>query len=310
MSRADDAGLHAERHSVNAPDPEAPDDDPATLALAAQEVHAGRLRWWREVVYITSFFLIYSWTRNQFGSASLDSRRAYEHAKLVIDIESFVGLYHEATIQSWFLGHTWFIQFWNVFYGTFHFAITIGVFIWLFARRRSYYAAWRNTLAFTTALALIGFSLFPLMPPRLLCDDCDWGAGHADPAFDSDDYPFVDTLDVYGGLWSFSKGNMSRVSNQYAAMPSLHFAWSAWCAMAIWSLARHRWARALAGLYPLATLFAVVITANHFWLDAVGGALVLGIGWLLGTRVAAWNDRRIARELVVPPPRDRSLNTA
>ena len=145
------------------------------VALAAQDLHASRLRWWREVLYITSFYLVYTFIRNQFGSARLDSQRAYDNAQLIVRIEDLLGLYHEATIQSWFLGWKLFIQFWNVFYGTFHFVVTIGVLLWLFFRQRGHYAVWRNTLAFTTGLALFGFSLFPLMPPRLLCDDCAFG---------------------------------------------------------------------------------------------------------------------------------------
>ncbi|MGY6501602.1 MAG: phosphatase PAP2 family protein [Acidimicrobiales bacterium] len=267
------------------------------LAVVAKNTHADRLRWWREVIYIVAFYVIYTWIRNQFGSASVDSQRAYENAKIIISIEEAMRLYHEATIQAWFLGNTLFIQFWNVFYGTFHFGVTVGVLVWLFVRHRGHYAIWRNTLAFTTGLALIGFSLFPLMPPRLLCD-CEFGAGES-PEF-AGDYPYVDTLAEYGGLWSFSSGAMSRVSNQYAAMPSLHFGWSAWCALAILSRSRTRWARWLAVAYPVATLFAIVVTANHFWLDAVGGAVVLGVGWWLGSNLAHWNERRIAAELVAP----------
>ena len=278
------------------------DEARSDMATASQELHARRLRWWREVFYLVTFYIIYTWTRNQFGSASVDSRQAYENAKVIIRIEEFLGLYHEATIQGWFLAHTWFIQFWNVFYGTFHFGLTMGVLVWLFVRRRWHYAVWRNTLLFTTALALVGFSLFPLMPPRLLCDDCEFGAGQDYPEFVADDYPYVDTLAEHGGLWSFSEGTMSRISNQYAAMPSLHFAWAAWCAMAIWSMTRNRWGRLLAVLYPVATFFAIIITANHFWLDAVGGAVVLLIGWQLGTRLAIWNEHRIARELAVDVP--------
>ena len=66
--------------------------------------------------------------------------------------------------------------------------------------------AWRNTLAFTTGLALLGFSLFPLMPPRLLSTDAEFGAGEDNPYF-TDDYGFVDTLAEYGGLWSFNEGD-------------------------------------------------------------------------------------------------------
>ena len=164
----------------------------AEVQVQGHEAHAARLRWWREVLYIAAFYGLYTWIRNQFGSASVESFVAYEHALLVIDIEQALGLFHEESIQELFLGWTVFIQFWNVFYGTFHFAVTIGVLAWLFFRWRGQYAAWRNTLAFTTGLALLGFSLFPLMPPRLLCH-CEFGAGDGDPYF-TDDYGFVDTL--------------------------------------------------------------------------------------------------------------------
>jgi hypothetical protein len=261
--------------------------------VEGREEHASRLRWWREVLYIAAFYVVYTWIRNQFGSASVASSVAHDNAERIIDIERALGLFHEETIQDLFLQWPWFIQFWNVFYGTFHFVVTIGVLIWLFFRWRPQYAAWRNTLAFTTGLALLGFSLFPLMPPRLLSADEEFGAGHGNPYF-TDDYGFVDTLAEYGGLWSFNEGAMAKVSNQYAAMPSLHFAWSMWCALAITGRTRHRWAQILAGSYPAATLFAIVVTGNHFWLDAVGGAVVLGAGWVLGSRLADWNDRRLA----------------
>jgi hypothetical protein len=71
---------------------------------------------------------------------------------------------------------------------------------------------------------------------------------------------------------------MKSLSNQYAAMPSLHIAWAAWCALAIWPVLRRRWTRALFLLYPFVTLFAVVVTANHYWLDGLGGLLALGLG--------------------------------
>ena len=74
----------------------------------------------------------------------------------------------------------------------------------------------------------------------------------------------------------------ARISNQYAAMPSLHIGWSTWCALAMWQLTRKRWARVLIVLYPVVTLFCIVVTANHYWIDAVGGLLALGVGYLIG----------------------------
>ena len=108
------------------------------------------------------------------------------------------------------------------------------------------------------------------MPPRLMPD-----------------YGFVDTLKEIGGLWSFDSGTMQKISNQYAAMPSLHFAWSSWSAFVLYPMVRPRWLKWLIASYPFLTLFAIIVTANHFWLDAAGGALILGVGFLLGREITA-----------------------
>ena len=236
------------------------------------------LRWWREVAYVVAFYLVYSFVRNQFGSAAVSAETAFSNALAVIDIEEAMGLYVEEEIQDAFLGSRWFIQAWNLFYGTFHFVVTAFAIVYLFRRMPERYVRWRTTLACTTALALIGFATFPLMPPRLLPPS----------------YGYVDTLATYGGLWSFDSGAMKAVSNQYAAMPSLHFGWSTWCALVLAPAARRTWLRALVVAYPVATLFAIVVTANHFWLDAAGGAVVLGLGYLLGTAWDRWTAGRRA----------------
>lgn len=239
---------------------------------------AGRsnLRWWRELLYIAGFYAVYSFIRNT-GTGQDNVDQAFDHARDIIRMEQFVGLYHEETIQDWFLGARWFIKAWNIFYGSFHFVVTAGALVWCFRARPDRYPRWRNTLALTTGLALIGFAFYPLMPPRLL------------PA----SYGYVDTLAEIGGLWSFDSGTMKAVSNQYAAMPSLHFGWSSWCVFVLWPVAGERtWARALLVAYPLATLFAIIVTANHFWLDAVGGAAVLAAGYLVASALGTWNARR------------------
>ena len=230
------------------------------------------LVWWHELAYVGGFYLLYSATRNLFGSASGGATHALHNAQRVIRVEDALGIFHEATVQGWFLGAPWFVRLLDDFYGTFHFVVTLAVLVVAFRWWPRAYRFWRNTLAFTTALALIGFSLFPLMPPRLLCD-CDYGAG---PGVN---YGFVDTLQRFGGLWSFDSGTMKSISNQYAAMPSLHVAWALWCALVLVPHLRHRWSKALAVAYPVVTVFAVTVTANHYFLDAVGGALTLAAGY-------------------------------
>ncbi len=204
---------------------------------------------------ILAFYAVYSVIRNTQGSAVVSEARALRNALRVIRWEKAIGSYHEEAIQQRFLAWDGFIEFWNLFYGTFHFFVTIFALVFLFRRFPARYRRWRNTLAATTALALIGFATYPLMPPRLL------PASHG----------FVDTLRVYGSLWSFDSGAMSKISNQYAAMPSLHFAWATWCTLVLVPALKSWWAKALAIIYPAFTLFAIVVTANHFWLDAAGG---------------------------------------
>jgi hypothetical protein len=238
---------------------------------------AHRLRWWRELLYILGFYTVYTVVRNTQGSAAVSAAKAFANARHVIGWERALGIYHEESVQDAFLDARWFISFWNVFYGTAHFIVTVAALVLMFRTMANRYPLWRNTLAFTTGLALIGFATFPLMPPRLLPPG----------------YGFVDTLRVIGGLWSFDSGAMQKVSNQYAAMPSLHFAWATWCTIVLYPAMKQWWSRTLVASYPLLTLFAIVVTANHFVLDAVGGALALGVGFLLGRALTRRLEQRV-----------------
>lgn len=235
----------------------------------------GVLRWWREVLMAVGFYVVYSFVRNTQGSGSVSEPKALGNAIHIIRLEKLLGLYHEQAVQHAFVGGRIFIEFWNLFYGTFHFIVTIFALVFLFRRSPKRYRVWRNTLALTTALALIGFALFPLMPPRLLPPS----------------YGFIDTLRVFGSPWSFDSGAMNKISNQYAAMPSLHFAWAVWCACVLFPEVRNKWVKLLVLAYPAATLFAVVVTANHYVLDAGAGLVALVAGWFLGATLAARLER-------------------
>lgn len=248
------------------------------------------LHWWAEVLLVLGFYAVYSAIRNLFGSESVSPADALANAERIIDLEKALGLYVELDVQQAFLGSRWFVQSWNLFYGTFHFAVTVFALVWVYRRFPHLYARHRSTFLCTTGLALVGFALFPLMPPRLLSDCGEYGACLAAM------HPYVDTVADVGGLWSFDSGTMQKVSNQYAAMPSLHFAWATWSSLVLWPTlrgpsppARARVAKVLVAAYPPATLFAVVVTGNHYWLDAVGGLVVLVAGWLLSALVVrAW----------------------
>lgn len=224
-----------------------------------------RLYWWAELVAILAFYGVYSTIRNSTEGGTAAAR---SHALDIIRWQRDLGIYHEETLQDWALHFKPLVVFMNYFYGSLHFVVTAGVGIWLFRRFRDHYPLWRNTLGIATGMALIGFALWPLMPPRLLPDG----------------FGFVDTLARYPTFWSFNSKTMSNISNQYAAMPSVHCVWALWCACVVVPRARGTWAKVLFALYPLLTVTAIVLTGNHYFLDAVGGFVVLGVGYLLARR--------------------------
>ena len=251
---------------------------------------------YREVIYIVAVYLVYSTVRNHFGSAGGAPGHAngiaYGHALDVIDLERNLKLFFEQPLQSWYLSlpaHG-FIQVWNVFYGTAHFVITAGALIWLFVRDPVRYPRWRNTLALTTLLALVGFAAFSLMPPRLLDKPVEqYGPP---PSAHNEHFGFVDTLEEFPTFWSFDSGGLKKLSNQYAAMPSLHTAWAMWSALVLFPLVRRRWLRALIVLDPIATFFCIIVTANHYWLDAIVGVGTLALGYVLARQLTDWWDAR------------------
>ena len=223
---------------------------------------APRSHWLRELVIVVVFYYSYEMVR-RFAFPGKTNPRAFGNANHLIALERWLHIYSESAVQRAFLGTRWFIKIMNVYYGTLHFIITAGLLIWVYLRRHQHYRQYRNLLGMTTALALIGYFAFPLAPPRSY--PCKLPTGRK---------CFYDTLETIGGLWSYHSGAAKAIANPFAAMPSLHFGWALWCGTLLWSFARHRTVRALSVIYPALTLLAIVVTANHYWLDAVGGAVV------------------------------------
>jgi hypothetical protein len=151
-------------------------------------------------------------------------------------------------------------QVMDYYYATLHFIITAAVLVWLFIAHPRIYRGARTVLFTTTILGLIGFYLYPLAPPRLLAQ-----------------YGYIDTLVKFHTWGSLADPDIAKHSNQYAAMPSLHIGWALWCAIAVFFCARRLWVRLLALCYPIFTLLVIVGTANHFILDAVGGAATITV---------------------------------
>ncbi|MGB8652566.1 MAG: phosphatase PAP2 family protein [Mycobacteriales bacterium] len=213
-----------------------------------------RLPWTAEVVSIGLGYGVYSLIR-VLAAKHVDS--AYGHAQDVGEVERALGIYHERWLNAQLSGHTSLELLSSYYYSTLHFIVTPVVLAWLWRRRARFYPVLRSGLVVASACALVIYAAWPLAPPRFAV------AGT------------VDTVIDHPVIWVSGDGAGAFV-NDLAAMPSLHVGWAVWCAIAIVAGFRSR-ARHLAWLYPVTTTLVVVATANHYLLDALGGALVVVI---------------------------------
>ncbi|MET7598444.1 phosphatase PAP2 family protein [Streptomyces sp. NPDC004082] len=234
-------------------------DDRADRALLRRLRTPRRPRLWFEILLIGVSYWTYSLIRNAVPE---QRTQALRNTDWIWRVEQTLGIAVEESVNHAVNAVTWLIVGMNYYYATLHFVVTLGVLVWLYRSHPGRYAATRTALFATTAVALVGYYFYPLAPPRLMT-----GAG------------FVDTVLVHQTWGSMASGDLKNMSNQYAAMPSMHIGWSLWCGLTIFALASAPWARVLGLLYPAATLVVIVATANHFWLDAVGGVICLAFGF-------------------------------
>ncbi|MCH5677140.1 phosphatase PAP2 family protein [Streptomyces gilvus] len=216
-------------------------------------------RLWFEIVLIAVSYYTYSLIRNAVPE---QRGKALRNADWIWKTEHHLGIAVEESVNHAINSVTWLIVAMNYYYATLHFIITLTVLVWLYRSHPGRYAAARLVLFATTGVALVGYYLYPLAPPRLMNGST-----------------FIDTVTAHQTWGSMASGDLKHMSNQYAAMPSMHIGWSLWCGLTIFALARLPWVRILGLLYPAATLMVIVSTANHFWLDAVGGILCLTFGF-------------------------------
>lgn len=238
-----------------------------------------RPRLWFEVLLVAVGYWTYSLIRNAVPERKHEAMR---NAGRIWGWEHRLGLAFEHGVNHAMDSVGWLIVGMNYYYATLHFVVTVGVLVWLYHWHPGRYGATRLVLFATTGVALLGYYFFPLAPPRLMA------RGH-----------FIDTVVAHHTWGSMASGNLAGMSNQYAAMPSMHIGWSLWCGVTIAVLARPVWVKALGLLYPAATLVVIVATANHFWLDAVGGAVCLSFGFGLSRLWYGRLSYRLPRQVAV-----------
>ena len=208
-----------------------------------------RLPWWGEILIAVVFYWIYNFVQ---ALTQGDDEKAIANGHHIVNAEKSLHIWAEPAINHWAAGHHTLSLIMGYDYGLAHALVTATVLGFLWWKRPRLEVPMRNGLVALSMVALIVYWAYPVAPPRLTVSG------------------LTDTLLVNNILGA--RNVHQGVVNLYAAMPSLHVAWSLWCAAAIVFSLRSRW-RHLAWLYPLWTTFVIVATANHYFLDAAAGAL-------------------------------------
>lgn len=194
------------------------------------------------------------------GVGRLSPAGALDRGQWIWHAERVLHMPGETILQRAFLPHPLIVQALNVYYAGLHFAVIIACLIWVFVWHRRQYPRVRTTLVLFTAGALL-IQLVPVAPPRMLPGD-----GMVDTAVRYGQ-------SVYGSVAGFN-------ADQLSAMPSVHVGWALLAALVIIEVSRSRW-RWLALGYPVLTLLAVVVTANHYWMDGIAAALLLALALIV-----------------------------
>ena len=194
--------------------------------------------------------------------------QAEANAHWLIERERALGVFHEPALQAWTLSHDWLVRIVNAVYIYGHWPVVITTLLWLLWRRRERFPIFRSALLVSGAIGLVFFVLFPMAPPRFLPD-----------------LGFVDTVTLHTNAYRVLQP--PSLTNQYAAMPSLHVGWNLLMGIAIFTSTRNRFGRAFAVVMPLAMYLATILTANHYIMDGIVGSLVALIGLAVALRISA-----------------------
>jgi PAP2 superfamily len=194
---------------------------------------------------------------------------AFVNGQNVIDFEKGTHTFFEPNLQSVFIDHRWIIDFANFMYMNSHFVVTTAFLVWLYIFRNQNFYFVRNMFMVAMGLAVVLYALLPTAPPRLF------------PA-----EGLVDTITQYAQV-NHDSGLVKLFINPYAAIPSMHVAFSTMIGITGVLISRHPVTKALWALYPFLVFWVVIVTANHFWVDGAFGLMVAALSAVTAAQILA-----------------------
>jgi hypothetical protein len=212
----------------------------------------------RQGALVTAAYFAYFLVR---GLTEGSVERAVANAWRIVDLEEALGLFHEERLQARIVEYQWVVDLSNWIYIWGHWPVIVTVALWLLLRHERQFLLYRNAFLISGAIGLVIFATFPVAPPRLI------------------DLNLVDTVTEHSR--SYRVLQPPALVNQYAAVPSLHFGWNLLIGIALWQNSRFLATRVFAVTLPILMAFAIVLTGNHFIVDAFAGAAVALLGLLI-----------------------------
>lgn len=234
-----------------------------------------RVRWIFELGLLALLYAGYLSARALMG---VHVGEAEQRGQQLLDLEALAHLDVERPLNALITAVPALGLIFAYLYATLHYLVTPAVLLWVAVRRRAGYRQARNAILAATAIGLIGYWLLPTAPPRLL------------------DADFTDTMAAFSGVgwWGQAASaprGMEALSNQYAALPSLHVGWAVWVALCLRRHSNRRLVRRWAWIYPALMSVVVMATANHYLVDALAGVACACLGYWLAGRFPAERDR-------------------
>ncbi|MGH3498364.1 MAG: phosphatase PAP2 family protein [Nocardioidaceae bacterium] len=221
-------------------------------------VRSNRPPWWREIVLGLALFGVYVLVDSLGGSARRAAAQA--HGLSIDRLEGWLHLDVGAAANHWLAPHAVLSLLADYEYATTYIVSALVTFVWVYRRRPEAYRFARDSFIALNLVGMACFVLYPVAPPRLLP-----GLG------------LVDTVSR-AHTWGSWGSPLVTHANQLAAMPSLHVAWSVWVSLVLARVAAPRLVQVLGLAHVALTVAVIVATANHFVLDAVGGAVAVWMG--------------------------------
>lgn len=212
--------------------------------------------WWELSVGLVAFLACTALSRASLGDKRTDG---LSNARDIVSLEARLGLDVEMSMNQWLAGHGWLATMTAYHYAVFYAATTIAVLVFLYLRNPPIYRWGRRSCLALNVLAAICFALYPVAPPRFLPE-----------------LAIVDLVERehIWGTWGSPVGD---AVNQFAALPSLHFALVVWVLVMLMIATRSVVLITLAAIDVVLTALTVVATGNHYPLDLVAGAVLVAI---------------------------------